>query len=833
MTPLIFRAGWRQLTRYRGQWLLAVLAIALGVAVVVAVDLANQSALRAFETANEVLSGAATHQLVGGPEGVPSDIYRWLRVERGVRRAAPVIEGRALLPALGRHVTVLGVDAFAEGDIRSSTLAAGSGDVGRLMAEPNTALLPDELLRALDMELGDAFQLRSGGREFALSVAGRLAGSEPALAELVVVDIATAQELLGRSGFISRIDLVLDGSRAEGLRAALPPGLRLLDSSGQVGGLEQMTAAFRLNLTALSLLALLVGLFLIYNTLSFTVVRRRPMVGMLRAIGVTRHEVMRGLLLEATLLGLLGTAAGILFGVPLAQSLVRLVGRTVEALYYEQAVLALVVAPGSLAKAALLGVLGAVLAAWLPAREAAALPPRQMLERASLEAGSRSWLIRAIWLGLALAGTGGCVFAVSDGLVAGFVGLFAVVLGAALWVPALSAAALRLALWPLGILSGSVGRLAARGAAASLSRTGVAVTALAVAVAAVVGIGIMIQSFRASVSGWLEHTLRADVYLSTDTAVASPLTPALLADIARLPDVAELSTSRRLQLPTASGPLQLWALTLEPRGWAGFELLAGEPAAAYAGFRQGGVLVSEPFAYRRGLEVGDALPLPTREGERDFPVVGIYRDYGSDQGVVTLHADTLRRWFGDSPLTGVGVYAAAGVPADALIAALQPLLAEAPAIRLQSQQALKARSLAIFDQTFAITNVLRLLAGVVAFAGVLAALAALQLERARETAVLRAIGFTPAQSAGLTVTQSGLLGLTAGLCALPLGILLSSLLVHVILRRAFGWSMAFQIPFASLVEGVLLAVAAALVAALYPAWRSAREQPAQALREEP
>src|SRR5690606_4489977 len=394
---------------------------------------------------------------------------------------------------------------------------------------------------------------------------GRLAGSEPALAELVVVDIATAQELLGRSGFISRIDLVLDGSRAEGLRAALPPGLRLLDSSGQVGGLEQMTAAFRLNLTALSLLALLVGLFLIYNTLSFTVVRRRPMVGMLRAIGVTRHEVMRGLLLEATLLGLLGTAAGILFGVPLAQSLVRLVGRTVEALYYEQAVLALVVAPGSLAKAALLGVLGAVLAAWLPAREAAALPPRQMLDRASLEAGSRSWLIRAIWLGLALAGTGGCLFAVSDGLVAGFVGLFAVVLGAALWVPALSAAALRLALWPLGILSGSVGRLAARGAAASLSRTGVAVTALAVAVAAVVGIGIMIQSFRASVSGWLEHTLRADVYLSTDTAVASPLTPALLADIARLPDVAELSTSRRLQLPTASGPLQLWALTLEPR----------------------------------------------------------------------------------------------------------------------------------------------------------------------------------------------------------------------------------------------------------------------------
>lgn len=833
MTPLIFRAGWRQLTRYRGQWVLAVLAIALGVAVVVAVDLANQSALRAFETASEVLSGAATHQLVGGPEGVPSGTYRWLRVERGVRRAAPVIEGRALLPALDRHVTVLGVDAFAEGEIRSSTLASGSGDVGRLMAEPNTALLPDDLLRALDIDPGDVFQLRSGGREFALSVVGRLADSEPALAELVVVDIATAQELLGRPGYISRIDLVLDGVQAEALRAALPHGLRLLDSTDQTAGLEQMTAAFRLNLTALSLLALLVGLFLIYNTLSFTVVRRRSMVGMLRAVGVTRREIMLGLLLEAALLGLIGATAGILLGVPLAQSLVRLVGRTVEALYYEQAMLALIVAPGSLVKAVLLGVLGAVLAAWLPAREAAALPPRQMLDRAALETGSRGWLVRAIWLGLVLAGAGAGVFAIGGGLIAGFVGLFAVVLGAALWVPALSATAMRLALWPLGIVAGTVGRLAARGAAASLSRTGVAVTALAVAVAAVVGVGIMIQSFRASVSGWLEHTLRADVYLSADAAAVSPLTPVLMAEIARRPEVAELSTSRRLQLPTATGPLQLWALTLEPRGWAGFELLEGEPEAAYAGFRQGGVLVSEPFAYHRGLEVGDALPLPTRGDERAFTIVGIYRDYGSDQGVVALHADTLRRWFGNSPITGLGVYAAADVSADTLIAALQPLLAETPAIRLQSQQALKARSLAIFDQTFAITNVLRLLAGVVAFAGVLAALAALQLERARESAVLRAIGFTPAQSAGLTVTQSGLLGLTAGLCALPLGVLLSGLLVHVILRRAFGWSMTFQIPLASLLEGVLLAVVASLVAALYPAWRSARAQPAQALREEP
>src|SRR5690606_37650105 len=229
-----------------------------------------------------------------------------------------------------------------------------------------------------------------------------------------------------------------------------------------------------------------------------------------------------------------------------------------------------------------------------------------------------------------------------------------------------------------------------------------------------------------------------------------------------LPLAADVSVSRRLQLATEAGPLQLWALELGPQAWRGFQLLEGEPESAYRAFRAGGVMVSEPFAYRHRLRVGDGLRLPTREGMREFPVVAVYRDYGSDRGVVTLHADTLQRWFGISPITGIGVYGSGETTAEALLEAVRTLLPEARGIQLNSQQALRQRSLEIFDQTFAITNVLRLLAGIVAFAGILAALAALQLERARETAVLRAIGLTPAQSAALTVTQSGLLGLAAG-----------------------------------------------------------------------
>lgn len=832
--PLVFWAGWRQMTRYRGQLALTVLAIAVGVAAVVAVDLANQSALRAFDTAHRVLTGAATHRLVGGPEGVPEDIYRWLRLERKLRQVAPVVEGRGQLPALDRSVRVLGLDVFAESDMRADMAdsIAADGNTGRLMVEPGTALLSAGLLQQLDVSPGDTFELRAGGRTHVLTVVGRLHGDEAAMSDLVVMDIAGAQELLDRSGTLSWVDLILAPAAAAALQQDLPQGLQLVVASEQAGALSELTAAFRLNLTALSLLALLVGLFLIYNTLSFVVVRRRQMAGTLRAVGVTQNEIMSGLLLEALLLGCLGTVLGVLLGLPLAQGLVRLVGQTVDALYAEQAALALVLTPLSFAKAVLLGVLGTLLAAWLPAQALARLPPRSMLSRSALEADSRRWLFRAAGFGLILLIVGGVVLLIGRGLLAGFAGLFMVVLGAALWVPVVSSLMAALFVRPLGALLGMTGRLAVRSAAASLSRTGTALTALAVAVSAVVGVGIMIHSFRVSVGDWLNYTLQADVYMGIERGGGSPFTPEVLSRIANLPEVAELNLSRRLQITTAKENVQLSVLDLQSRGWAGFDFLAGTATEAYAGFVGGGLIVSEPFAYRHALAVGDTFSLPTRAGPRAFPIVGIYRDYGSDRGVVTIHADTFRHWFGDSPITGISAHAASDVTAEQLMTALQPIVDEAGMIRMQSQHALQQRSLEIFDQTFVITNVLRLLAGIVAFAGTLAALMALQLDRAREMAVLRTIGFTPAQSATLTVAQSGLLGLLAGLCALPIGILLSDVLIHVILRRAFGWTMSFQIPVSVLVEGVLLALCAALVAALYPAWQSYRTLPAVALQEE-
>ncbi|MGD8710334.1 MAG: ABC transporter permease, partial [Ectothiorhodospiraceae bacterium] len=264
-----------------------------------------------------------------------------------------------------------------------------------------------------------------------------------------------------------------------------------------------------------------------------------------------------------------------------------------------------------------------------------------------------------------------------------------------------------------------------------------------------------------------------------------------------------------------------------------FDLRAGEAETAWQQFSAGsGVLVSEPYAYDHDLGVGDSLGLRTAEGEHRFRVAGIFRDYGAVQGVVLMRGDLYRRLYHDDRVGGVGIYAAPGTPRDVLSAALADTLRGVPGARIRDNRYIYQRSLEVFDQTFVITGILRLLAAAVAFVGVLGALMALQLDRAREYATLRALGLTRTQLGTLIGAQSGLLGLVAGLFAVPLGLILAWLLVFVINRRAFGWTMDFLITAPPLAEGVLLAVVAALLAAVYPAWHTARRLPAAGLREE-
>jgi len=846
--PLV-RAGRRHLFRHPWQLILSVLGVALGVAVMVAMDLAIQSSREAFRVSSETVAGRATHQLLPGAVGIPDRVLAELRVQGGVRAAAPVVEGyvtSALLP--DRPLRLLGLDPFSEAPFRP-WLAGGPGtgvDGTLLLVRPGAVFLSRETAEAAGVTEGDRLPIQAGSRSGTLEVVGVLEPEDRAsrigLRDLLVVDLAEAQDRLDRIGRLDRIDLLLpdEVGEEERVRALLPDGVRLERAGSREATMAQMIRAFDLNLTALSLLSLVFGIFLIYNTMTFSVVQRRDTLGTFRALGATRGQVVRSVLGEALVLGALGSALGLVGGVILGRGLVRLVTRTINDLYFVVSVEGLALPPGALVQGAVLGVGATLLAALPPAWEAGSTSPREAMSRSSVEGRVRGAMPRVALAGSGLLLVGGLLLLVPTlRLGPAFAGLFAILLGFALLTPATTVALVG-ALRPVLLrVTGVIGAMAARGVVTSLSRTAPAMAALVIAVSVTVGLGVMIQSFRGSVVQWLDVTLQADLYVSNPSVVSARAEGELPEGLAMatrgLPGVAGVSTYRGVDLLTDYGMTRLVALDLDPRGESGIDLIDARSGAdaVFQGFRSGdGILVSEPFAFRQGLAPGDRVRLEGRSGAVDLPVLAVFRDYGSDTGTLMMARSLYDRMYDDREVTSLGIFLEDEAEGEEVSDAIRSLAGSTVPVVVRSNRELRDLSLEVFDRTFAITRVLRLLAFAVAFIAVLAALMALQLERRRELGVLRATGMTPGQGWGLITAQTGIMGVVAGILAIPVGIVLAVVMIFVVNRRSFGWTLDMAVGPDLLVQALALAVAGSLLAGVYPAWRLSRTSPAEALRGE-
>ncbi|HEX8824605.1 MAG TPA: ABC transporter permease, partial [Archangium sp.] len=650
---LLARASLRHLGNHPWLTALSLLGIALGVAVVVSIDLANASAMRAFERSTDTVAGRATHQLVGGPSGLPESVYRDVRLLGEAPPAAPVVEGHVrALSGDKRTLTVLGVDPFAETPFRAYVpRSGGSVDLNAFLTEPGAALLTRRTAQALGLDAGSPLEVRVEGVTRRLRVVALLEpgdeGSARALDSLVLMDISTAQEVLGQEGRLSRIDLKLPGGEADEARLArlrplLPEGAEVVRPGARGNAVEQMTRAFRTNLTALSLLALVVGTFLIYNTMTFSVVQRREQLGRLRAVGITRGELFALVLGEAAVLGVVGTVAGLLLGVLLGRGLVELVTRTLNDLYLVVSVRELALEPLTLAKGLLLGLGATLVAALLPAWEAARSAPAVTLRRSVLEDVARRRAPRLALLGLLVLALGTGLLALpTPELLPAYGGLFSVLLGSALLVPWVTTRLAGAAAAPLGRAFGLLGRMAARGVTASLSRTAVALAALMVAVATTVGVGLMVASFRNTVAEWLGTSLQADVYVSPPSLVTrrggATFTPGLAEHVRATPGVGSSTTLRTVQVRVDGVPTDLRSVDFGQTPVRPYRFKEGDPATVWRELEDPGtLLVSEPFSYHRDIHRGDTVRLPTDRGPREFRVVGVYFDYGSDTGTVLM-----------------------------------------------------------------------------------------------------------------------------------------------------------------------------------------------------
>jgi putative ABC transport system permease protein len=852
----LWRLTLRRIRKNALQYLLFVVGVALGVAMMVSIDLANGSAQRAFELSTDAITGHTTHRIVAiSPIGIDETVYSKLRREIGSATAAPIVEGYVSAKQLGSQpLRLVGIDLFAEAPFRSyftENNAVNIEGAKAFLTQPNTIILPQDLAKQYNIAAGDKITLDLAGKDITVQVVGLINPANnvtrSALSSILFTDIASAQEILGSVGHLSNIDLILNQpNQISEIEKILPSGVKLETAEAQKNAVQQMTAAFELNLTALSLLALVVGMFLIYNTVTFSVIQRRPLFGVLRCLGVTPGQLFTIILGESAILSLIGSLLGLGLGIILGRAIVGLITQSINDFYFVVNVQNINISQFSLIKGLVIGVFASLFASVIPAIEAMRTSPQTTLQRSSLESKVRSllpWLIAAwglfsiLGVGLLRIGNGGLILA--------FAGLFSILLAAAFLTPPVTVFFME-SLTNIGnTFFGVVGRLAIRDIVRSLSRTSVAIAALMVAVSVIVGVSIMIGSFRGTVIEWLDQTLQADIYVTPPSTTASrilgKLSPEVVEKMKSWRNWEDFVTynetetvvqefDRQVKLISADGDVShgkrpySWIRDKKVNPWD--DLAAGK-----------GVIVSEALLSRSNLKVPpEKITIETPIGWRSFPVLAVFYDYSNDRGTVLLDNDIYVDLWKDKDVASVGLFLKKGEDVEAVAKAIKEdftaQLQVKQSLLVQSNKALRNGSLEIFDRTFAITDALRLLAIVVAFIGVLSALMSLQLERMRETGILRANGMTPLQLWTMTFIKTGLMGAVAGVLAMPLGYVLAWILIYVINVRSFGWTLQMQLQPAYFLQAFAVAVIAAILAGIYPAWRLGNTVIATAIRQE-
>lgn len=844
---LVLKAGLRHLWRRPWLALLPLFGVALGVALVLAVDLANRAALDALARSVESLAGRASHRVVGGADELPESLWGQLAREVPEIELAPVIERDVLLSDHpGVVLRAVGLDPLSAGRFGGAAGAliappeSGQGDPEAwtgLLARSDTCLLTHASAERLGLEPGQRLALRIGSERVELELIGhldpaRLGGAGDGL---LVLDIAAAQERLGTLGRLTRLDLIAPaGAAGEAALSAvaqrLPPDARLEPVAARSGQLARLTRAFRQNLYALAGLSLFVGAFLITNAVRLSVVERRGLLRRLVQLGATRSQVLAGLLCETLCLGALGAGLGLLLGRGLAELLYGRVRQTIQDLYTP------LIAPGEAAfgpAAGLafgLGLGAALLAALPPALEGAREASREQAARSGLEQRAERSARRSLWLALLGLASSGLLLALDTRrLEVTYGALILLLLSLALLVPPGTRWLLGLLSRPFAGLFGPPGRLAIDAARRSLSRTALAVAALMIALSSTLSVSVLIGSFRSSLELWLEATLVADIYAAPPAlAAVRGARGNLEADLARrlssAPGVAGAMYVRQVFTWSELGEIELMGIDFGTGRRPAYYFLAGDPERAWAEFEAGrGLFVSEPLAFRHGLEVGRALELTTPRGPVQLPILAVLRDYGSERGLCWLERDAYVSLYRDGALSSLALWLDPGLDPERELERLRGELRAGQELFLRSNRGLRQESLRIFDRTFAVTALLRVLTLAVALVGTLTALLALALDRAREVALLRALGLEPAQLLGHLALFGAALGLAAGLFAAPVGALLAALMMGVVNRDSFGWTMlVWRFPPGEFALALGLALAFAAGAALCSAPRLLR-----------
>ena len=862
---------WRHVIGEIPRTALTVGGVALGVAVYVAVATANVEILRSIEQAILGVAGRTTLQVSGNTgvaDGFDEVIIEAVSHADGVLLATPVIEITATIIAGGSLtkgvppvptsaggviLPILGVDLLAESSVRDYRVVdadAKETDWEHYL-DPDAIFLGRKLAERHGLSVGMPLDVGAGALSRRLVVRGLLEGQGPGkstLEELAVMDIAAAQFTFDRLGRLDRIDLVTDPARSvdevsRAVRAILPPGLTVTRPSQRNAQIERMTRAFRLNVSLLSVVALLVGLFLVYNTVSFAVLRRRREIGILRSLGLSPGGIARLFLTEVVLIGIVGAVVGIGFGLALSNGALQALARTVSNLYGEVPALPPVTwaHPAVLMQGLLIGIGVAVLGSLGPIREAVSVEPTQALVPKGYETAGAIRVVPTLAgaaLIFVLAGLAALPGPVQGVPLFGYLSAFLVVLGFAWLSPVLIRVVGYCLRAMLPLRAGCLARLAADELDRAPVRNAVAVSALMVGLALMVGVSAMIHSFRQTVDLWLDQTVKADLIVAPPawpgSGSAGALPESMRGRLEAIPGVAAVDSYRdvRMQFRDALVVVVARDLFLHAKHSRYLFMEGDSPTVLAEAVRKEQIIVSETFARQFTLGRGDRMTLPGPQGPVEFTIAGRFYDYSTDGGKVVLDRSLYARLWGDRNATVFPVYLEPGADPETIRRMVPERLQGGPPVVVVTNGELRREVLRIFDQTFAITYALEIIAVTVALLGIANTLLSGILDRKRELAVLRAIGGTPAQVGRLILWESGLLGLAGTILGLGAGLVLSVLLIEVINKQSFGWTIVLHPAPWVWLEAAGLALLTTLLAGYGPARRAARLPVAEGLQYE-
>ncbi len=835
---LFFRLIVRPLAREPVRTALTVLAVALGVGVVLAIDLAGQAAAGSFHSSLESLTGKGDllitqtagldERLLGKLVRLPYDLHFSPRIEdfasiNGKGEALPFI-GLDLIGQFNQNVTGAAFTGLLD---KGDPVWVGSG-TGLHTGEPVNLLLDDQLQRFFV-----AGMLPERNKEFGNS-------------NVILTDIGIAQRVTNKRGKLDSIDVRIPKedsleSWRDLLKRQVPASVSVEPQGSRTDENRKMLAAFRWNLRVLSYIALIVGAFLIYNTIAISVVRRRNEIGVARALGATRPTILGGFLAEAAFFAITGSLLGLVLGRAMAVAAVRLIGTTVESLYVSSQPAPITLTVASAATGLALGIFVSLIAALAPAIEASRVPPVEAMARGREEYVAASRLRPRAWLA-------GALFAAAAVLsklppihrqpIFAYVAVLFLIVGMAAVIPALLTGFVALVQRTMERLLGVEAMLAARSLRASLGRTSILTAALATAVAMTASVAIMVGSFRETVTVWMDQQLQADFYLRPAGSSAADQHPTMSPEVAdaieKLPGVASVdrfraypTTYEGLPATLAGGESSRAGNSASTRFLPGentLAILAKLPTGDYA-------VVSEPFANKHGVGVGTILHLPLSGAVRSFKVLGVYYDYSTERGYIVLDRKTLLKYLPDPAESNLAVYLKPGANLAAVRNQIDLAIAGRK-IAVFSNRTLRRGAIATFDHTFAITYALEAIAIIVAVMGMAGALLATVIDRRREFGLLRFLGASRPQIRKIILCEAGLLGLLANAIGIALGTVLSLILIFVINKQSFGWTIQFHWPVEILLIVLSGIYAATVLSAILPASTALRLNPIEVVHEE-